>query len=99
MMDILPNFQRDVLAGRSPAIQLNVDATRMTQASRAVVTFGKSRQAMGLVVLLATAVGLTVVGNGDGKAASSAPERFAFRPDANVAQAFGGPLKTSFCGS
>lgn len=26
------NFQRDVLAGKSPAIQLNVDATRMTQA-------------------------------------------------------------------
>ena len=26
------NFQRDVLAGRSPALQLNVDATRMAQA-------------------------------------------------------------------
>lgn len=26
------NFQRDVLAGRQPAIQLNVDATRMSQA-------------------------------------------------------------------
>ncbi|NML44599.1 ABC transporter permease [Ramlibacter sp. G-1-2-2] len=26
------NFQRDVLAGRGPALQLNVDATRMTQA-------------------------------------------------------------------
>lgn len=31
-LDIPPNFQRDVLAGRSPALQLNVDATRMTQA-------------------------------------------------------------------
>ncbi|WP_425589881.1 ABC transporter permease [Roseomonas xinghualingensis] len=31
-LDIPPNFQRDVLAGRNPAIQLNVDATRMTQA-------------------------------------------------------------------
>lgn len=31
-LDIPPNFQRDVLAGRQPAIQLNVDATRMTQA-------------------------------------------------------------------
>ncbi|SHK21315.1 ABC-2 type transport system permease protein [Roseomonas rosea] len=31
-LDIPPNFQRDLLAGRSPAIQLNVDATRMTQA-------------------------------------------------------------------
>ena len=31
-IDIPPNFQRDVLAGRSPAIQLNVDATRMSQA-------------------------------------------------------------------
>ncbi|HYP63505.1 MAG TPA: ABC transporter permease, partial [Acidocella sp.] len=29
---IPPNFQRDVLAGRAPALQLNVDATRMTQA-------------------------------------------------------------------
>ncbi|HAT3809053.1 TPA: ABC transporter permease [Morganella morganii] len=31
-MDIPPDFQRDVLAGRRPAIQLNVDATRMSQA-------------------------------------------------------------------
>lgn len=31
-LDIPPNFQRDVLAGRSPSVQLNVDATRMTQA-------------------------------------------------------------------
>ncbi|MBC4011923.1 ABC transporter permease [Morganella morganii] len=31
-MDIPPNFQRDMLAGRRPAIQLNVDATRMSQA-------------------------------------------------------------------
>ena len=29
---IPPNFQRDVLAGRAPQIQLNVDATRMSQA-------------------------------------------------------------------
>ena len=29
---IPPGFQRDVLAGRSPAVQLNVDATRMSQA-------------------------------------------------------------------
>ncbi|OAN90608.1 hypothetical protein A8B84_20660 [Marinobacter sp. EhC06] len=29
---IPPNFQQDVLAGRSPAMQLNVDATRMSQA-------------------------------------------------------------------
>ena len=32
VLDIPPGFQRDVLAGRSPAIQLNVDATRMSQA-------------------------------------------------------------------
>jgi ABC-2 type transport system permease protein len=31
-LDIPPDFQRDVLAGRSPAIQLNIDATRMSQA-------------------------------------------------------------------
>jgi ABC-2 type transport system permease protein len=31
-LDIPPNFQRDVLAGRQPAVQLNVDATRMSQA-------------------------------------------------------------------
>ena len=31
-LDIPPDFQRDVLAGRQPTIQLNVDATRMTQA-------------------------------------------------------------------
>lgn len=29
---IPPDFQRDLLAGRQPAIQLNVDATRMSQA-------------------------------------------------------------------
>ncbi len=32
VLDIPPDFQRDVLAGKSPAIQLNVDATRMSQA-------------------------------------------------------------------
>jgi ABC-2 type transport system permease protein len=32
VLDIPPNFQRDVLAARAPAVQLNVDATRMTQA-------------------------------------------------------------------
>lgn len=31
-LDIPPDFQRDVLAGRSPVLQLNVDATRMSQA-------------------------------------------------------------------
>jgi len=31
-LDIPPAFQRDVLAGHGPAIQLNVDATRMSQA-------------------------------------------------------------------
>ena len=32
VLDIPPNFQRDVLGGRQPAIQLNVDATAMVQA-------------------------------------------------------------------
>jgi ABC-2 type transport system permease protein len=32
IVDIPPNFQRDVLAGRQPAIQVNVDATAMVQA-------------------------------------------------------------------
>lgn len=32
VLSIPPHFQRDVLAGRSPAMQLNVDATRMSQA-------------------------------------------------------------------
>lgn len=32
VLDVPPDFQRDVLAGKSPAIQLNVDATRMSQA-------------------------------------------------------------------
>jgi ABC-2 type transport system permease protein len=31
-LDIPPNFQRDVLAGKKPDIQLNVDATRVSQA-------------------------------------------------------------------
>ncbi|MDD1615027.1 MAG: antibiotic transport system permease protein [Methylococcaceae bacterium NSP1-1] len=32
VLDIPPNFQRDLLAGRQPTIQLNVDATRIAQA-------------------------------------------------------------------
>ena len=32
VLTIPPGFQRDVLAGRAPALQLNVDATRMSQA-------------------------------------------------------------------
>ena len=32
VLDIPPDFQRDVLAGREPSVQLNVDATRMSQA-------------------------------------------------------------------
>jgi ABC-2 type transport system permease protein len=32
VLDIPPDFQRDVLAGRAPTVQLNVDATRMSQA-------------------------------------------------------------------
>ncbi len=32
VLDIPPDFQRDVLAGRRPGIQLNVDATRIAQA-------------------------------------------------------------------
>lgn len=31
-LDIPPDFQRDLLAGKAPSIQLNVDATRMSQA-------------------------------------------------------------------
>lgn len=32
VLDIPANFERDVLAGRKPELQLNIDATRMTQA-------------------------------------------------------------------
>ena len=32
VLDIPPNFQRDVQAGRRPTVQLNIDATRMSQA-------------------------------------------------------------------
>ena len=32
VVDIPPNFQRDVLAGRQPSIQINVDATALVQA-------------------------------------------------------------------
>jgi ABC-2 type transport system permease protein len=32
VIDIPPNFQRDVLAGRQPSLQINVDATAMVQA-------------------------------------------------------------------
>jgi ABC-2 type transport system permease protein len=32
VIDIPPNFQRDVLAGRAPSMQIDVDATAMVQA-------------------------------------------------------------------
>ncbi len=32
VLDIPPNFERDVLAGKQPTLQVNIDATRMTQA-------------------------------------------------------------------
>ena len=32
VLDIPPNFQRDVQGGRRPTVQLNIDATRMSQA-------------------------------------------------------------------
>src|SRR5690606_35949594 len=32
VLDIPPNFQRDLLAGRSPTLPLTVDATRISQA-------------------------------------------------------------------
>jgi len=32
VLDIPPNFQRDVQAGRRPSLQVNIDATRMSQA-------------------------------------------------------------------
>jgi ABC-2 type transport system permease protein len=32
IVDIPPNFERDVLAGRGPALQVDIDATAMTQA-------------------------------------------------------------------
>ena len=34
VVDIPPNFERDVLGGRQPAVQVNVDATAMVQAGR-----------------------------------------------------------------
>jgi len=34
VLDIPPDFQSDVLAGRQPALQVNIDATQMTQAYR-----------------------------------------------------------------
>ena len=41
VLDIPPEFQRDVLAGRSPALQLSVDATRMSQAFTGSGTIGQ----------------------------------------------------------
>jgi len=39
---IPPGFQRDVLAGQAPQLQLNVDATRMNQASAAAAPSSRS---------------------------------------------------------
>jgi ABC-2 type transport system permease protein len=40
VVDIPPRFQSDVLAGRQPTIQLNVDATAMSQAGRGAGDIG-----------------------------------------------------------
>ena len=42
VIDIPPNFQRDVLRGRQPAIQLDVDATAMVQAGLGRIMPSKS---------------------------------------------------------
>jgi ABC-2 type transport system permease protein len=46
-IDIPPNFQRDVLAGRSPSLQLNADATAMMQAG---IGSGYAQQIIGTEV-------------------------------------------------
>ena len=49
MIDIPPNFQRDLSGGRQPAIQLYVDATAMVQAgigagyTQQIITAGDQR--------------------------------------------------------
>ena len=43
VLDIPPDFQSDVLAGKRPAIQLNVDATQMSQAFLGAGTSRASR--------------------------------------------------------
>ena len=51
VLDIPPNFQRDMLAGRAPQLQLNVDATRMGQAftgNGAIVQFQANGKVVGL---------------------------------------------------
>ena len=42
VVDIPPNFQRDVLAGHGPELQVNVDATAMVQAGQAQAMPSKS---------------------------------------------------------
>ena len=44
VLDIPPNFQRDVLAGRSPALQLNIDATRQGRQTRLTRRTGPARR-------------------------------------------------------
>ena len=59
------NFQRDVLAGRVPALQLNVDATRMTQAflrqQQAIMTRADARPLLPAIKCPT----LVLVGDGD----------------------------------
>jgi len=43
--DIPPNLQRDMLARRAPAAQLNVDATLMSRPSSAAATASRSSPA------------------------------------------------------
>ncbi|NDW07969.1 ABC transporter permease [Jiella pacifica] len=65
-LNIPPDFERDVLAGKSPAIQLNIDATRMSQAFTGagyvsqIVSSEVSEFAAGHRAQAATPVGLSL---------------------------------------
>ncbi len=82
VLDIPPDFQRDVLAGRAPAAQLNVDATRMSQA---FTGSGYIQQ------MVAQEVGAFVQRHGDG-AASPVDLALRMRFNPNLEQAWFGSL-------
>lgn len=77
VLDIPPHFERDVLAGRSPALQVNVDATALMQAG---IGAGYIEQ----IVTSAITSYVTRRGGGESPPATQAV-RIAFNPNATTA--------------
>ena len=84
VLDIPPNFQRDVQAGRKPTVQVNIDATQMSQA------FIGATYIQNIVV--GEVSGFVLRRSADGAASVPLVVRIKFNPNLN-GMWFGGTMK------